>query len=150
MEAEILEKKPYLQSSEPDQYYVWYADGDWFQEEYDEELKVNYQPMTVSEAHGYGMLITAHMAGHDPKAKAYFDGLYRYFRAHPSKINPELMAWKQGDTGQAVVNVGGVDSATDGDMDIAYALLLADRQWGSDGEINYLAEANRCDHEERC
>lgn len=138
-----LKKKPYLQSSEPDQYYVWYADGDWFQEEYDEELKVNYQPMTVSEAHGYGMLITAHMAGHDPKAKAYFDGLYRYFRAHPSKINPELMAWKQGDTGQAVVNVGGVDSATDGDMDIAYALLLADRQWGSDGEINYLAEAKK-------
>ncbi|MCV4230919.1 glycosyl hydrolase family 8 [Virgibacillus sp. LDC1] len=138
-----LKKKPYLQSSEPDQYYVWYADGDWFQEEYDEELKVKYQPMTVSEAHGYGMLITAHMAGHDPKAKAYFDGLYRYFRAHPSKINPDLMAWKQGDTGQAVVNVGGVDSATDGDMDIAYALLLADRQWGSDGEINYLAEAKK-------
>ncbi|MEC0201394.1 glycosyl hydrolase family 8 [Paenibacillus lautus] len=138
-----LKKKPYLQSSEPDQYYVWYADGDWFQEEYDEELKVNYQPMTVSEAHGYGMLITAHMAGHDPKAKAYFDGLYRYFRAHPSKINPDLMAWKQGDTGQAIVNVGGVDSATDGDMDIAYALLLADRQWGSDGETNYLAEAKK-------
>jgi endo-1,4-beta-D-glucanase Y len=28
-------------------------------------------------------------------------------------------------------------SATDGDMDIAYALLLADRQWGSAGAINY-------------
>lgn len=138
-----LKKKPYLQSSEPDQYYVWYADGDWFQEEFDKELNVKYQAMTVSEAHGYGMLITAHMAGHDPKAKAYFDGLYRYFRAHPSKINPNLMAWKQGDTGQAVVDVSGVDSATDGDMDIAYALLLADRQWGSDGEINYLAEAKK-------
>ncbi|MGM1049788.1 MAG: glycosyl hydrolase family 8 [Bacillota bacterium] len=138
-----LKKKPYLPSSEPDQFYVWYADGDWFKEEYDKELDVKYQPMTVSEAHGYGMLITTYMAGHDPNAKTYFDGLYRYFKAHPSKINPELMAWKQGDTGQAIVNVGGVDSATDGDMDIAYALLLADRQWGSNGEINYLAEAKK-------
>ena len=32
---------------------------------------------------------------------------------------------------------GNTSSATDGDMDIAYALLMADRQWGSDGAINY-------------
>jgi hypothetical protein len=37
--------------------------------------------------------------------------------------------------------MGGADSATDGDMDIAYSLLLADKQWGSDGTINYLSEA---------
>jgi endo-1,4-beta-D-glucanase Y len=30
-----------------------------------------------------------------------------------------------------------VDSAFDGDCDIAYALLLADKQWGSAGRINY-------------
>lgn len=34
-----------------------------------------------------------------------------------------------------------VSSATDGDMDIAYSLLLANAQWGSNGKINYLAEA---------
>ena len=29
------------------------------------------------------------------------------------------------------------DAATDGDLDIAYSLLLADAQWGSSGNINY-------------
>ena len=32
-------------------------------------------------------------------------------------------------------------SATDGDLDIAFALLLADKQWGSGGA--YLAEAKK-------
>ena len=31
---------------------------------------------------------------------------------------------------------GGTDSAFDGDCDIAYALLLADAQWGSAGAID--------------
>jgi endo-1,4-beta-D-glucanase Y len=35
------------------------------------------------------------------------------------------------------------DSASDGDLDIAYALLLADRQWGSEGAVPYLAEAKQ-------
>ncbi|MFU1792621.1 glycosyl hydrolase family 8 [Paenibacillus azoreducens] len=138
-----LKANPYLKPEEPAQYYVWYADGDWFEKEHDDTLNVDYDAITVSEAHGYGMLVTALMAGDDPQAKMYFDGLYRYFRAHPSSVNPDLMAWKQGDTGKAIVDVDGVDSATDGDMDIAYALLLADSQWGSDGSINYLAEAKK-------
>ncbi|HUG34421.1 MAG TPA: glycosyl hydrolase family 8, partial [Anaerolineales bacterium] len=35
----------------------------------------------------------------------------------------------------------GNESAFDGDADIAYGLLLADAQWGSNGRINYKAEA---------
>ena len=35
----------------------------------------------------------------------------------------------------------GNNSAFDGDADTAYALLLADAQWGSAGRINYLQEA---------
>ena len=31
----------------------------------------------------------------------------------------------------------GTSSATDGDMDIIYSLLVADKQWGSGGEFNY-------------
>src|SRR5437868_426366 len=31
---------------------------------------------TVSEAHGYGMVLVAYMAGSDTNAKLYFDGLY--------------------------------------------------------------------------
>ncbi len=96
--------------------------------------------ITVSEAHGYGMLVLAYMAGHDPQAKTLFDGMYAYFRAHPSDSNAYLMAWSQ----DASCNDNqGVQSASDGDLDIAYALLLADKQWGSGGAINYRAEADK-------
>ena len=100
---------------------------------------------TVSEGHGYGMIFTAIMPGYDANAQTYFDGLYRYFKAHPSINNPYLMAWDQilDSNGDLVDNQnGGNDSATDADMDIAYALLMADQQWGSAGSIDYLSEAN--------
>ncbi len=91
---------------------------------------------TVSEGQGYGMVITALLAGHDSQAQTIFDGLWRFVRAHPSGIDARLMAWKvptsSGDQ---------PDTAFDGDADIAYALLLADKQWGSAGAINYKSEA---------
>lgn len=99
---------------------------------------VSSRNLTVSEAHGYGMMIMALMAGHDPQAKAIFDGMYAYFREHPSTINPGLMAWNQD---KRCHDVEGADSASDGDLDIAYALLLAGKQWGNCGLIDYTAEA---------
>jgi hypothetical protein len=95
---------------------------------------------TVSEAHGWGMVITVLMAGHDPAAHTVFDGMVRYYQDHPSSIDPALMAWAQG---RDCRNVSGSDAATDGDLDIAYALLLADRQWGSRGALDYAALARR-------
>jgi endo-1,4-beta-D-glucanase Y len=95
---------------------------------------------TVSEAHGYGMMIFVYMAGFDIDAKKYFDGMYKYFRNHSSGINKDLMSWKQN---SRCVNIEGNDSASDGDIDIAFALLLADKQWGSGGLINYKAEAKK-------
>jgi endoglucanase len=92
--------------------------------------------ISISEGHGYGMVITAFMAGADPDARKIFDGLYAFFRDHPSAGSPDLMAWKQVE-GCANIDLRNTGSATDGDMDIAYALLLADRQWGSAGTINY-------------
>ena len=88
----------------------------------------------VAEAQGYGMVITATMAGADPAAKTIFDGLVKYMLAHPSVNNADLLAAEQ-DTSCKSVN--GSDSATDGDMDVAYGLLLADKQWGSAGTYNY-------------
>ncbi|MBI1805344.1 MAG: T9SS type A sorting domain-containing protein [Ignavibacteria bacterium] len=96
----------------------------------------------VSEGQGYGMLITAIMAGYDPNAQTYFDGLYNFYKTHPSSINPNLMAWKQ-ITGCMSDAASGLDAATDGDLDAAFSLLLADNQWGSQGSINYLQEAVR-------
>jgi len=105
--------------------------------------------VTVSEAHGYGMLTLAFMAGVDEKAQEHFDAMYRFYKAHPSSINPSLMAWKQlevmdEDGNIQIIDVEDNDSATDGDMDIAYALIMADNQWGSDGEINYREEGIKC------
>ncbi|HEY4150409.1 MAG TPA: glycosyl hydrolase family 8 [Chitinophagaceae bacterium] len=106
----------------PGQYYIWY------------ELPGK---QCVSEGQGYGMIIVAMMAGFDTAAKTTYDGLFRYYKAHPSRKSPYLMAWAQ------TKNCRDLDrgSATDGDMDIAWSLLLADRQWGSAGAINYREEA---------
>lgn len=102
----------------------------------------NTQPdnLTVSEAHGYGMVLTALMAGHDPDARAIFDGMLAYFHEHPSVFTPNLMAWYQK---KSCASAEGGDSASDGDLDIAYALLLADKQWGSCGAIDYAAQAQQ-------
>ncbi|CDR08731.1 glycosyl hydrolase family 8 [Streptomyces iranensis] len=81
----------------------------------------------VAEAQGYGLVITALMAGADPDAHALFDGILRHVLAHPSVNHPDLHAAQQDAEGR---DVGGGDSATDGDLDIAYGLLLAARQWG--------------------
>ncbi|MCI5223168.1 MAG: beta-glucanase, partial [Candidatus Electrothrix sp. AR4] len=90
---------------------------------------------TVSEGQGYGMIIVVLMAGYDPQAQIIFDGLWEFSRAHPSKIDSRLMDWDVPDT------TSGNNSAFDGDADMAYALLLAHKQWGSNGHINYQAAA---------
>lgn len=90
---------------------------------------------TVSEGQGYGMIIEAVMAGHDLEAQSLFDGLWRFSRQYPSGRDPRLMGW------QIPVGNDGNPSAFDGDCDIAFALLLADAQWGSGGSINYKNEA---------
>jgi endo-1,4-beta-D-glucanase Y len=98
--------------------------------------------ITVSEAHGYGMLALALMAGADADAQAAFDGMHRYRVDHPARSSPHLMAWNQVEgCRNAGEEVGGDNTATDGDLDIAYALLLADKAWGSAGGIDYRAAA---------
>jgi endoglucanase len=90
---------------------------------------------TVSEGQGFGMVILAMIAGHDPEAQKIFDGMWRFARKYPSSSEPRLMAWE--------IPPGDGSSAFDGDADIAYALLLADAQWGSSGAIHYRCEAER-------
>lgn len=99
-----------------------------------------YKALGSSEGQGYGMLITVLMAGYDPNAKTIYDGLFKTARAYKSKGNPNLMGWVVADSKSAQ---GDFYSATDGDLDIAYSLILAHDQWGSSGTINYLAEAKK-------
>jgi len=99
-----------------------------------------YTPLGSSEGQGYGMIITALMAGFDANAQTIFDGLFKTARAYKSSANSNLMGWVVADAASAQGHFG---SATDGDLDIAYALILAHYQWGSAGAVNYLAEAQK-------
>ena len=95
---------------------------------------------TVSEGAGYGMLLSVLMAGYDNGAKDLFDGLFKVVRSRPAYGLGEkaLMEWKiSGDCGSG----GGGWNAMDGDLDIAMALLMAHKQWGSAGTVDYRKEA---------
>ena len=98
----------------------------------------------VSEGMGYGMLLAVVFAGHDPNAKDLFDGLlavartrYAYGNASVNPLGKYLMDWRLYANGAS----GGEGwNAVDGDLDMAMALLMADKQWGSGGKWNYLEE----------
>lgn len=104
----------------------------------------NHAFMTVSEGMGYGMLLTVLFAGHDPQARTLFDGMLAVVRARPAYAvvanDPNgkyLMDWRLNANGSS----GGDGwNAMDGDLDVAMALLMAHRQWGSAGTWNYLQE----------
>jgi len=101
--------------------------------------------MTVSEGMGYGMLLAVLFAGHDAQAQQLFNGLLAVVRARPAyAMTPYdasgqyLMDWRVAANG---ASAGQGWNAMDGDLDIAMALLMADKQWGSAGAVNYLQEA---------
>ncbi len=93
----------------------------------------NYE--TYSEGIGYGLLILVLMDNSTNNTRSDFDAVFRYYKNYNDGRN--LMHWKI----DAAGNVVGQNAATDGDEDVALALLFADKQWGSDGSINYLNEA---------
>jgi endoglucanase len=113
------------QGCDEGQYYVWFEEPG--------------RKQCVSEGQGYGMIIAALMAGSDSSAKTLYDGLFHYYLSHPSRSDILLMAWAQK---KGCRDIDG-SSATDGDMDIAYSLLLADAQWGSGGPVHYLEQGRR-------
>jgi endo-1,4-beta-D-glucanase Y len=83
---------------------------------------------TVSEAQGYGMNIVPLMAGYDADAKAEFDGLWKVVQDH--RDSQGMMMWEINGSTCKYADSGTPDAATDGDLDIGYGLLLADKQWG--------------------
>lgn len=93
---------------------------------------------TTSEAMGYGLLITVMAHKFDPQAQKNFNGLYNMTVKHRSIHSRYLMSWvihKTENTKYASA------SATDGDFDIAMALIMADKIWGSKGTVNYRLHA---------
>jgi len=70
-----------------------------------------------------------------------FDSLWSYEQLHLDGNG--LMDWEIGPDGK--VTSGGAGAATDGDEDMAWALVMADRQWGGKGTLTdtYLNHAKK-------
>ncbi|GMA70351.1 glucanase [Leuconostoc litchii] len=94
--------------------------------------------IALSESQGYGMLITILAAEQNEATQEDFDQFVKYYQNHNISKENHLMAWKQIRSGNKMKTlVENNTNATDGDMDIAYALLMADQKWQSDGKYNY-------------
>jgi endo-1,4-beta-D-glucanase Y len=90
---------------------------------------------TVSEGIAYGMMIAV-FSDDQP----LFDGLWKYALYWTNKNG--LMDWYIAPDGSRALGVGG---ATDSDEDMAWALVMAHRQWGGRGSLDepYLRHAQR-------
>jgi hypothetical protein len=90
---------------------------------------------TVSEGIAYGMILAVVMSD-----QPTFDALWMYSQQFLNENG--LMHWYINAAGTSVLGSGG---ATDSDEDIAWALILADRQWGGSGSIGepYIDAAKR-------
>ncbi|MFC6206861.1 glycosyl hydrolase family 8 [Levilactobacillus tongjiangensis] len=97
----------------------------------------------LSEGQGYGMLATVLAAKKGANTRTTFNQMYKYYRAHRVSSKLPLMQWQQTKRSGKMTSQGSQkNSATDGDLDIAYALILADKQWGSK-QINYKQVAKK-------
>lgn len=88
----------------------------------------NYEQTKV-ESVGFGMIFTAYM-----EDKEIFDGMYEFYKAKTTENAKGMMAWNV--CCDSIYDPG---SATDGDIDVAYALIVAHSKWGG----NYLEEAKK-------
>ena len=86
---------------------------------------------TVSEGIAYGMLAAVYMGD-----KPTFDGLYTYAKTHFDSKG--LMNWRIMADGSIATN--GAGSASDADLDMAWALIMASAQWQ---DLVYLVEARQ-------
>lgn len=84
---------------------------------------------TKVEGMGFGMFLTAYMG--DQKE---FDGLYKFYKSKCTSNSGNMMDW------QVTCGGGGQGSATDGDVEVAFSLIIASWQW-PDG--NYKEEAKK-------
>ncbi|WP_369745890.1 glycosyl hydrolase family 8 [Paenarthrobacter sp. AMU7] len=98
----------------------------------------NYKDGAPSEGVGFAMLLSVYMASPDTSGRSDFDGLFRYYMRNLSP-GYNFMGWKVDKEGNNIDPY----AAPDGDFDAATSLLMAHKQWGSTGAINYLDEAKK-------
>jgi endo-1,4-beta-D-glucanase Y len=101
-------------------------------------VMVNQNKDSNSEGISYGMFILLRMDNAVNQTREDFDALFRYYKSYVKTETHGLMRWRIDSTGVPRFE----SPAGDGDEEVAFQLILADRQWGSDtGPFNYLAEA---------
>jgi endo-1,4-beta-D-glucanase Y len=81
---------------------------------------------TVSEGIAYGMIVAVYM-----NDQPLFDGLWKYEQSWLDENG--LMDWYINAAGSERLGTG---AATDADEDIAWALVMADKQWGGQGSLD--------------
>jgi endo-1,4-beta-D-glucanase Y len=85
---------------------------------------------TVSEGIAYGMLIAVYMDD-----QPVFDGLWKYSQKFLDSRG--LMDWAVQASGQRGSSAAGcLGAASDADEDMAFALVMADKQWGGKGTLD--------------
>jgi uncharacterized repeat protein (TIGR02543 family) len=91
------------------------------------EMRVKWDTpsMTVSEGIGYGMLIMVYMDNATNNTQGQFDKMWNYYKNNENGNG--LMNWEI--TGYSTVS--GSNGATDADLDVALALMMAYKQWGN-------------------
>ena len=101
-------------------------------------IKYDDGSYTVSEGIAYGMLIYVYMANStNTQCRDHFDKLYAYYQEFANYHG--FMNWKVRDFS----SVTGSGGATDADLDVALALCLAAKQWGSSTNYDYAEEAEK-------
>ncbi len=89
-------------------------------------VKFDDPNFTVSEGIAYGMLLAAYA-----NDKELLDGLWKYYKSHRNANG--VMHWKI----KGCDTVDGQNGATDAELDVAIALIVAGKRFGNSGEINY-------------
>lgn len=79
---------------------------------------------------GYGLIFSVYF-----NEQALFDDLFNYCLLHKN-VN-DLLDYQMDSSGNTI----GQNSVTDADIEIAVALIFADKVWGSTGAINYSQQA---------
>ncbi|MGD0566609.1 MAG: glycosyl hydrolase family 8, partial [Candidatus Goldiibacteriota bacterium] len=88
-----------------------------------------YSNCTVSEGMGYGMLLAVYFGD-----ETLFDNLWKYAALHSTGgTEVGMLPWIIDSSG----NPQDVNSASDGDFDMAAALIMAHYQWGDGNGLNY-------------
>lgn len=86
------------------------------------------KPVALSESQGYGMLITVLAAQKGYIKEDQFMRLFHYYKANRISVENPLMKWRQEKTDSGWISHD-KNNATDGDLDIAYALIQAEKIW---------------------